>query len=319
MQDKIIDFLDSNGIEYIDSGNNVLSGNINIACPLCSDEPSYHLGINSKGWYACWRDSSHSGKKFVNLIMQLLSISFREAIAVWEEDKVLVEESDFDNLFKNRITVQDKSFGKLKDLKLLDNFRLLTAVGVAKKFCTYLWDRGVLFGTGTNNENPLYYAIGSAWDFRIIFPIYFRDKLVSWVGRSIYDNAPIKYKDTSYDECVRHPKYCLYDYDKLMKGTYRRLYICEGLFDCFKLNSYLPNCDFATCLFTKTLREEQKSLILDVYKNFEEIRIMLDRDAEVNSYKMVQELSFLKRVFFQRIPDGYNDPAELSKNSIENL
>ena len=51
----VISFLEEYNIDYTTSGKNVTSGWVEINCPFCGDDPSYHMGVNlSSGLYHCW-------------------------------------------------------------------------------------------------------------------------------------------------------------------------------------------------------------------------------------------------------------------------
>src|SRR3990170_3506093 len=85
--------LKSKRILYLDSGSNVSRGNINICCPFCPDDPSYHLGINLEtGYWGCWRDSGHRGVTLKRLFKALgwsnseLAELFKEAQEIKLDD-----------------------------------------------------------------------------------------------------------------------------------------------------------------------------------------------------------------------------------------
>ena len=70
----VLTFLDHNRIPYRTNGPNCAKGHVVIKCPFCGDEdPSEHLGIQlSTGYWGCWRNSSHRGRRPHRLIMRLL-------------------------------------------------------------------------------------------------------------------------------------------------------------------------------------------------------------------------------------------------------
>jgi len=316
--DKIKDFLDNNGIEYIEKGKNVMAGNIGINCPFECDDPSHHLGINSKGWYSCWKDSSHSGKQFTNLIAALLNVSKYEAESLWAENEYISNTEEF-------YTITDKSVSEnildTKPIELPKDFRLIKKEnGITQRFISYLKSRDIPDYQIYDKENPIFYSIKGIWINRFIFPILFNGLIFSWTSRSIYPDCELKYLDLSPDESARPVKHCIWKYDNLKKYNNQNiLYITEGVFDCLKLNSYLPKGNQATCIFTKTLRDEQKGLLFDIAHNFKKIKIMLDADAIMEAERIRREISFFKNISIEYLPDGIKDPAELPAEYIRNF
>src|SRR6185437_6997309 len=78
-------FFDIRGIPYVTSGHNARRGVIGVACPMCGDDPSHHMGVSVSGtdWWHCWRDeNNHRGKSPHRLIMAFLGCSYEEASAL---------------------------------------------------------------------------------------------------------------------------------------------------------------------------------------------------------------------------------------------
>jgi DNA primase len=155
------------------------------------------------------------------------------------------------------------------------------------------------------------------WKQRIIFPIHYENRLVSWVGRTINKFETLHYRDLSIDESVRHPKFCLYEYDFIKDGG-NILYVTEGVMDCLKLNWYLPYKDTATCLFTNSMTEQQRELLWKVGKSFKKVVILLDNDALSNALEIKSQLKpVLNNVIVGILPSKYKDPGELGGSLIE--
>src|ERR1700688_913110 len=61
-------------IPFVTQGVNTKRGELSISCPYCKDDPSKHMGVDpNTGWFACWRDKSHSGKN-IHRLLALLNI-----------------------------------------------------------------------------------------------------------------------------------------------------------------------------------------------------------------------------------------------------
>ena len=141
---------------------------------------------------------------------------------------------------------------------------------------------------------------------------------MSWVGRTIHKDEPLHYLDLSVKESVRAPKFCLQDYDHLIYGG-KTLFITEGFFDSLKLNWFLTYGHRATCLFTNSMTDEQKELIWEIGKTYDEVVILLDADALSNALHIQTQLrTVLKNVTIRTMPYRYDDPGVMSGSFIHN-
>jgi len=51
----IISLFENNDIEFYSSGKNNSRGWVELNCPFCGNDPSFHLGVNlSSGIFHCW-------------------------------------------------------------------------------------------------------------------------------------------------------------------------------------------------------------------------------------------------------------------------
>lgn len=310
MKNKIIKFLNDYNVDYVESGKNVVEGNISICCPMCTDDPSHHMGIKlSTGWWSCWRDKSHRGNNFINLVSFIAGCSYSEAKEIFGEQKYIIT-NEFKDLFKinKNLIVKKEKLVFDKEFKNIKNY------GSTKRFHDYLLSRGIHDYKKYNLKCCL---IGD-WSHRIIFPIYYENKLVAWNSRSIYEREKLYYKALTQERSMRKITNCLYNYDGLIKNKGKGLYLVEGIFDYMKLDQSLPDEYEVTCLFTKTITDSQKSLLFNLSKKYS-IIVLLDRDAEAESFQLVSELSFISNIKMQTLPKNYNDPAELPSKIINKL
>lgn len=323
---KIIDFLEQYNIPYRTAGRNVARGNINICCPKCGQEgksdDDFHMGINPEtGVFGCWRSAEHRGRNFATVIKALIGCSWQEAERLTGKTVVL-EEDNFKNMLDKlrqpMIKEEIKKIGGVKTLQFPKEFKKLKYTPLADRFWNYIADRGFDAVEPFVNLYDVHYALTGDYKDRIIFPLYYKNELITYVGRSIYKEAFLRYRDLEIDKSVRHCKQALWNYDKLAKGG-KVLFVCEGLFDAGKLDFYLPLGYNATCLMTKSMTEEQFYLLKDLAPLYDEVRFFLDEDAQKQSNELVRELCFLKNVKNQKLPEGVEDPGELSKEQVLGL
>lgn len=330
MKQKIISILNEHKIYYTESGANVKSGNLNLKCPWCGeDDPSEHMGVNiSDGSYGCWRNSRHRGKELAFLIQALTRCSLSEARMLISVDRVTLQKDGILKQVVDTLTVADDGIpivrmGGVKELKLRDDFYWADGSKLRIRFQNYLIERGFK-NRDKLEELIMKYSIGCClvgeYKFRLIFPIYYKGHLVSWTSRSIYPDATLRYKDLSIEESVRHVKFCLYNYDDLLKKGGKKLFVVEGPLDVLKLEYFFPDEDYrATCFFTTSMQSEQIYLLSLLSKKFDKVILLLDKGVESQMLMLRRELGFIRNIKFQYLPENVNDPGEMLEEEVRRL
>lgn len=321
MLEKIKLFFDSNGVEYIEQGNNVKSGNININCPFDCNDPSYHLGINQDGFFACWLNREHSGKNINKLLTQIVGYPVN-----LEWSTSLINESRdirfrINDIFNPSI-VEKKQDGIKKKLRLFPEFTEINDHGTTKRFWQYFISRGFtdkFLLRKLLDRNNIKACLINDYNSRIIFPIYYMSELVTWNARTIGKNILPRYKCLDSAQSLMKITDCLYDFDNLINARGKVLFIVEGGFDCLKLQYLLPFGYSTTCLFTNKISDNQIYLLKQLAQNFEQIRLLLDDDGILKSIGMKTRLSIIKNIKFQFLPKGCRDPAELDLAALNEL
>lgn len=111
---------------------------------------------------------------------------------------------------------------------------------------------------------------------RIIAPIFYNGKMVSYQGRDITEKQ-IKYKACSTEKEIIHHKHLLYNFDSVSD----KMIICEGVADVWRLGKG------AVCTFGVAYTKEQVLLILE--KKIKKIWILFDN--EVEAQKQAEKLA----------------------------
>lgn len=309
-------------------GENVKKGNINICCPICiksgRGDTNFHMGINPlNGYYGCWRNSTHRGRKIENIVRMLSNCSYEEAYRV-VYGTVLVErpagESMHDTINKKLLNKnkEDDVAPELKELLFPSEFINIKNTGVTKKFYDYLSSRGFDDVDKLIKKYSLFCCLNGEYSDRIIFPIFMNGELVTWSSRRIDSNTFLRYRDLEVDKSLIHVKQLLYNYDNIIEGG-NNLFITEGLFDCIKLDYYFSNGNRATCFSTKSMTDNQMYQVMDLSKVFNKISILMDNDAKPASVGISRKLDMLPNVSFKFLPEGFKDPGEFTKEEILNL
>jgi len=319
---NIEEFLTNHNIFYITEGGNVKSDNINVKCPLCFDDHSEHMGIDPEtGQWGCWRDSTHRGGKFAKLVKHLLGVSSFEAEELLKNSDIVPEIDELLNQISAVLTETTTVNKAITKLRMPENARKIVKAGATLPFLNYFVNRGFIGSTKLIkflDERKIQACILGRYPNRLIFPMYYAGELVTWQTRTIKNNQAIPYIDLSKDESIRHVKHTLYNFDELFETGGDVLYITEGIFDCLKMEYYLPKGSRATCIFTKTVTESQTMLLQRLSVKFKKLVILLDRDAQLQALEIYTDLLGLP-IEIQELPKGFNDPAELNKINILKL
>jgi hypothetical protein len=322
-------FLDRNKIEYATSGPNVSRGNVAIACPLCRDDPSQHMVISTQGhgWW-CWRNREHKGKSPVRLVQTLLRCSFEQALHIVQGSTFLPE--DFHSQVMALMGAGPPP--AVRDaLVLPDEFKRFGRQPSSRPYINYLRRRNFTEKEilKFHNRHGLVYASRGAFKGRIVFPIKFEGRLVTWTGRTVSPNVTVRYKTLSADkekaEQDQLPpalapinNYLLW-WDDLIDCDADTLILCEGPFDALKVTTLGWNEGVkATCFFTQSPGPLQVDLLHELIPRFKNRYLLLDQNTIPTLIKVSAELLSLG-VEPLKLPVGVKDPGELTGDQLLNL
>lgn len=327
-----IDFLQTYNIDYVTQGPNVAKGNVYIKCPMCgSDDPSHHMGIaiDGSGW-ACWRNQRHRGRSPVHLVALLARVSFARAAEIAHFESSVP--GDLVSSVYELLSSDKRRSDDVRTLKLPTCFRAFKNTPTAALYIQYLHQRGFkrkhIFQF-TDFYGMRYSAIG-AFKARIIFPVYFEGKLVSWTGRTVYrDKNLVRYKTltTKPDRAEAQNLQPAIDpishhflwFDDLMSGRDETLVLVEGPFDALKVRYLGQKYGVtSTCFFTSAPTKAQIDLLHDIVPRFENVYLVMDEGMHVSSMYIRDALASLN-VFNLRLPSGYSDPGELDEKGLKRL
>ena len=327
-----LQFLKVHNIDFVLQGPNVARGNCNIRCPWCgSADSSHHLGISLEfdSW-GCWRNRSHRGRKPHKLIQALIKCSYNEAARIVGDDRIVVLNSD--DTFGDMVAGMMKPVEALpavKAVEWLPEIRTVARAGMLKMFFEYLEDRDY-----ERNEvrdlirlYDLRCALRGPFKYRLIFPIYMKEGLVTWTGRAINKDALVRYKTLTHNAEKAEEQglapatlpidQTLWNYGALAKTFGRTLVVCEGPFDALRVDYYGRQHDIrATCVFgTGNISATQIQLLDELAPKFKKKYLALDPDAELTSFQKVGLLDYLG---FKPISIGkkYEDPAVLPPRKV---
>jgi hypothetical protein len=170
------ELFDRHRIDWKDRGANCARQHVNVACPLCKNDPSYHMSINeSTGEYYCFRNPSHCGHN-LGWLLKVLRIPEKTIAA-----------------FNLNSTPGTRTW--TPDTRDYGSLRYFTPAEESDEALAYLESR--LFSEPKNvcRQFNLKVSVEGEWAGRLIIPL-----TVGWTGRSMRSHLNLRYKaHTSQD------------------------------------------------------------------------------------------------------------------------
>ena len=322
-------FLRGRRIDYIISG----SRQVVVHCPFCGqDDQSHHMSINLSGHgWRCWRaPSQHYGRSPVKLIRGLTGCSLEEAREVAGVADGAPTPPPTREVLSDNLTRLQGGSGPIRrrardsTLEMPRSFHPLR-VGEerAAPFVRYLERRGYRLGEirWLAKAYDLQWAGFGPFAWRLIFPVHGRKgELLTWTGRAIGDDPPIRYKQPPASESRIEAPNCLLGLDQLCAAPDPRvLVICEGPLDATRISASGAALGvWGTCLFGLSLSDAQRELIFDLAGVFPLQAVLLDATAGADRLRIARQLEPL-RPTFPRLPEGVEDPGALSPSQASRL
>lgn len=284
-------FLKDHRIQFREYGKNWQPGWIQIICPFCGDH-NYHGGFKlSTGSYNCWRCKSHTT---ISVISKLLRIPISEAKIKLSKYLFISRNSSKYEQDSNRIAPSFVDWPKFTTELKEPHLAYLKKRNFNPDELIKTWN---IKGTGIHGD----------YKYRIIAPIYFNGKMVSYQGRDITGKSQMRYKACEKINEVTHHKNTLYGIDYVGKSAI----IVEGITDVWRIG---PG---AISTFGTSYTTDQ---ILLIASTIEHAILMYDSgiNAQIQQELLAAELSSLDvKVTQLHLFDG--DPAELNSNDVNYL
>lgn len=242
-------FCDDFGVRYSSGSKNASPGWIQTQCAFCDDR-SDHLGYNTYGGFlSCWRCGFHSNLQFVQAVTG----------TNWNAAKLVLQSYLTGHFKRETLAVKhvtathiDLNFA----LPLSENQRMYLA---QRNFDpAQLVETWHLRGTGPTGD----------YKHRIIIPITYNNKLVSYQGRDFTGKAHLRYKACKKEKEVIHHKHLLYGLDQCEQS---QCIVVEGVTDAWRFG---PG---AVATFGVKYTKEQMFLLAE---NFQRVFIMYDEGTE---------------------------------------
>jgi hypothetical protein len=326
-------FLDSHGIETTVRTRYVTRHHIGINCPFCGDDTGYNLGIDIRsGFWHCWREpvpGSHSGRLPYRLIEALLGCGRAVSRQIVErgESAIVVSDRSFGSDIGRMLGGPIKMSHTVTALEFPREYHRIDSPRAKRLYYPYLQGRGY-----TERQVDwlverfrLCYAIKGPFVYRVIVPVYVRNKLVTWTGRAIGDDE-LRYRTLSHDpdnalrtglpQAVVNIKHTLFDWDAASYGG-RTLVVTEGVFDAMRVIFFGHGYGVqAIALYGKQATPEQLELLAELIPRYRRVVSLLDADTGLAGFIGFPEDFHIKQY---DVPSGVKDPALLNREQFGRL
>ncbi len=288
--------------------------NIEVNCPMCFDDPSYHLGLmTNSARFGCWRDPTHKGGGYSSvkrLLSLLLKVSLDKAAAIADSYFTMDEwlhaggGSEAPTQSANLFVPKPKEFNPFDFSSLEEGL-----------FIQYLQERDYDAKYIINRYN-LHWCLYGEYAKRIIVPVTRRNNWISWTARSIDPGEKTRYRAAGARDNVPEPNEYLGDYENLSGG--KLLAVCEGFFDAARIASVMIPGVQATWLFGQRITNRQVSALIELAPFYKRIVIAFDPKAARSAIGITENLSYYTSNCGFMPSNGKLDRGASSSESVYN-
>lgn len=324
-------------IDFVESGPSVVRGHIAVRCPFCgSGDQSHHMGLcvegDKRGFWGCWRNSSHRGKSPVKLIQALTGVSYAEACRIAGKPAAPELGSDATMGAEMAALLGDKKEDEQKpSLTFPKQFRPVENVGYGRMFIKYLRDERDYTTPEAEHlckRYDLRFCTTGPFAYRLVMPVNMPDMgLVGWTGRSIDKDEKLRYKSLSekaetaeregLPQAPVNIKDCLFNCEKLARVRADVLVAVEGPMDALRLDYFGRDVGVrSTCLFSKSLSQSQEEFLGVLADRYTHKLVLVDADAQTDAFGLYTKL---ERFGFKYRLLSTGDPAEMTAKQIRRL
>lgn len=285
---------------HYEGEKNVSRGWLNINCIFCSKDPSWHLGINlTTKFYHCWI-CGESGP-ITKLIHEIEGFDTNDWQSVFE---ILKEYQDYSiPELKQDIRYRNKDFclpkNATKDLPDIHRKYL-----EGRNFDPdYLIDKYDVHGV---------YNIGD-YKFRLIFPVYKQQTMVSFQTRDVTGKASSPYIGCDNEESIIPIKNTVYNIDNVNN----KILVLEGVFDVFRMG------DGAVATYGTDVTSTQvyELVKLSTEQNITMCYILFDAEpqAQLKANELGYALSCFDTMEVEILCLDSGDPADLTDQEAREI
>jgi len=290
-----IAYFEDRDIDYHTEGKNVSRGWVNIPCPFCGDDPSWHCGVNlESNFFHCWI----CGEKgpVVKLIRQIEGCSWTKAELILGRFLQGFSPGVYKGIGQEEIVDFRGDYGRIwPEL----------AGSLSPIHRRYLQDRGF----DPEFLEKKYFLKGclgvGRYRLRIIAPVFLGGRMVSFVARDVTGRQEPKYLACSDSKSIIPLRQTLYNIDTVTD----KVVVVEGVTDVWRIG------DGAVATLGKAFTQEQVRLL--VRTGVREALVLLDSDAEERAKRLAAQLAGFIKTEVGLLDEG--DPCDMDEKSLRKI
>lgn len=290
------DLFDELNIEWRDRGKNCSRNNVNISCPFCGDDPSFHLAVSeTKDAYYCYRNpEQHSGKSLSRLLVAL-GLDYTDVVTAL-------------NKYNSDVVPRDPP--KKPQSNIQASWGRFVSAAESATCTKYLRSRGFSAPQATCRQYDLRCAGAGRWAQRLLLPIRSEGQVISWTGRSVLPDLEPRYltADTDLRKLVYLPR--------SVRST---LLVVEGPLDALKIAVATEALPVSSVALLGKGYYNKLDALAELAKDCREIEVALDADVSITvAFDFIHELSARVSCPVNRLvlPAGEDDPGGMELEAI---
>lgn len=286
-------FLNDFGVEYWTKGKNVAEGFINVNCKFC-DDGSNHGGFSEDGnIYLCWRCGRHD---VVDALSLVTGITKKELFPILNQYKTYT--TSIQQPYERDTKTIQNSYNNMGSVSMIGG-------KLEKQHKDYLYKRNFdaeFLERKYQLKGTLF--TGDVFGYRIVIPIIYENKIVSYQARDFTDKQKLRYVTCRKENEIISMKNLLYNLDNSRLDS---VLVVEGMFDVFRFG------DNTVAVMGVGYTKTQLSILAKRYRN---IYIMFDneKDAQQRAKQLENQLGVIGKNVVNVLLDS-GDPAD-QKNDV---
>jgi len=285
-------------IPHVSGGHKHTSaGWVNINCPFCSGSKNFPLGIReSMDGCNCWRCGGHS---LANILSKTLGCTLSEAFKII--DKYRTGKTTIRQIAEPKVSIHPFKYPSPNHALNQFGRKYLKKRKFDPDHLIKEW--------GISQTGPVSFLDKISYCHRILIPIYWDGKIVSFQARDITGKSELKYLTCPKAREIHHHKNILYGRQEYWKNS-NGLIIVEGVTDVWRLGIN------AVATFGIKFKKTQ---VLELAKAHDRFFIVFDSEpqAQEQAKKLSTALKTLgKKTHIEKIK---GDPGEMEQEEANEL
>lgn len=301
-------FLDEYQVDVTLEGKNIGRGYVGVTCPFCGDNRN-HFGIHlEKKFGTCFK--CKGGMNTVYLVKYFGNFKTFDEAEEFILDKL--DEGDYDVVTKVTDIIKSKKKETpykptAKDSFPWDSYSITNKVLKRNKYIRNFFKDRKLYLWHVPRYNLRLGGSNSEYQGYIIFPVYYRNKIVTYQARQVL---------TKRYHNPEHLGRYIYGENEIKKG--KPLILVEGFLDMIRFDSYIrinhPDDISITTGFVKMISKDQIQRIINAKPS--KVIVIFDADSWFDYGRIKDEVPM--NVDFIILPKG-KDPNDLTWNELHSV